>query len=164
MQNAPPVAFPVGRFVWGRAGWMGASLLSASGLIGWQWSSGAAQTEVWLGWLFWAGCVGLAAVWAPRQTLRDGRLLWSGEDWFWLPDGAAARGELQRVSLWVGWDTDTRLLLWVQCTDEARPQPGALLTCAWLQKSAMPSKWHGFRCAVYSRPKPLDTLERPRAR
>lgn len=162
MQNAPPVAFPVGHFVWGKAGWIGGSLLSASGLIVWQWGSGAAQMGVWLGWMFWAGCVGLAAGWAPRQILRDGRLLWSGEDWFWLPNGDATRGDLQRVSLQVGWDTDTSLLLWIRWIDETRPHQGPL-TCAWLQKSTMPSKWHGFRCAVYSRPTPLETPERPTA-
>jgi outer membrane murein-binding lipoprotein Lpp len=27
--------------------------------------------------------------------------------------------------------------------------------CAWVSDQAMPSKWHGFRCAVYSRPKAI---------
>lgn len=150
MHNAPPVAFPVGRFVWGRWLWLCASLLGALGLVTWQSASGASGVLVFSAWLFWVLCAGAAAVWGPRQNLSTGRLFWSGEDWFWMPDRSAAQWDMKSVSLSIGADLGFGLLLWVRLTDEDSAQPGPL-TFAWLEKQAMPSKWHGFRCAVYSR-------------
>lgn len=159
MYNAPPVAFPVGRFVWGRALWLALSLLGAYGLIVWHSTSGVSDVGVLLAWLFWCGCVGAAAVWAPRQNLRLGRLFWSGEDWFWLPDPSVGLGEMKSVSLSVGLDLGFGLLLWVSLRDDESRKPG-VLKYAWLEKQAMPSKWHGFRCAVYSRPSLTDASAR----
>jgi hypothetical protein len=158
MHNAPPVAFPVGRFVWGRALWLSASLLGASGLIVWQQTSGASGAGVLLPWAFWAVCVAGAAVWCPRQHLSQGRLFWSGEDWFWMPDRAAGQGEIQSVSLSVGLDLGFGLLLWLRLTPEGATKPGPLRS-AWLEKQSMPSKWHGFRCAVYSRQMAADSAK-----
>jgi DNA-binding transcriptional LysR family regulator len=64
----------------------------------------------------------------------------------------ALSAQAQTVRLTVGLDTGPGLLLWIQSVDEQGRVMGPL-TSAWLQADAMPSKWHGFRCAVYSRPK-----------
>lgn len=164
MYSAPPVAFPVGRFVWGRALWLVASAVGAASLTTWQWTSGASGALVVAAWVFWAMCAVGAAAWGPRQHLRQGRLFWSGEDWFWLPDRSVSQGEIQNVSLSVGFDAGFGLLLWVKQTDEASLKPGPWV-CAWFEKKAMPSKWHGFRCAVYSQPKstPATKMRNPDA-
>ncbi len=150
MHNAPPVVYPVGRFVWGR--WLFAAfcVLSAAGLIAWHKLSLATGPKLWAAGFVWAVCVLSAALWAPRQTLTGGRLGWSGESWFWQAN-ADAGDHVQSVSVSVGLDSEAGILLWVQPLDEQGQAQGRLL-CAWLQAGAMPPKWHGFRCAVYSRP------------
>jgi hypothetical protein len=76
---------------------------------------------------------------------------WSGEAWFWQANADSAE-QAQPVAVSLGLDTGQGLLLWVRTVDEQGRAQG-LLQSAWLQAGAMPSKWHGFRCAVYSRPK-----------
>lgn len=161
MQNAPPVAFPVGRFVLGRAVWFGAVSLSALGLLGWQVWGNVAQEWASLAWLFWCVCVCTSAGWAPRQSLLGGRLFWSGEAWFWQADDADGHTELHSVSLSVGLDSGSGLLLWVRLLKDDGPIAQKLgpLKYVWLQASTMPSKWHGFRCAVYSRPMTIPLSE-----
>lgn len=151
MLNAPPVVYPVGRFVWGRLVFVAVGGLSAAGLLSWQLQTLATGPKLWAAWLMWAVCVGIAALWAPRQTLSGGRLGWSGEAWFWQADVDPV-DQAQAVAVSVGLDTGQGLLLWLQPLNEEGHAQGRLL-CAWLQARAMPSKWHGFRCAVYSRPK-----------
>ena len=151
MHNAPPVVYPVGRFVWGRWLLVALCMLSAAGIIAWQMLSLTTGPKLWAACFFWTACALSAALWAPRQALSGGRLGWSGESWFWQAD-EHPDGHVQRVAVSVSLDTETRLLLWVQPLDEQGKAQGRLM-CAWLQASAMPSKWHGFRCAAYSRPK-----------
>ncbi len=151
MHNAPPVAYPVGRFVWGRVLAAAIASLSALGLIGWQGLAQVSGLQAWLAWGFWSVCVLGAILRSPGQTLADGHLLWSGESWFWRADGDPA-SHAQALSVAVGLDAGDRVLLWVHRLD-AQGRTCGPLTCAWVQAQAMPSKWHGFRCAVYSRPK-----------
>ncbi len=156
MHNAPPVAFPVGRFVWGRAVWLAMVILSAVGLVIWQVQVQASSAWVFLAWSFWALCVGVAGVLMPRQALVNGRLFWSGDAWFWQTDS----GEDQGLELSVGLDMVSGLLLWVRLHD-GQGRCNRPLACVWLSEAAMPSKWHGFRCAVYSRPKRVRAFETP---
>jgi hypothetical protein len=150
MHNAPPVAFPVGRFVWGRALLLAAATLSAAGLIDWQMQSQASTLLVACAWGLWLLCWVATAAWAPRQHVSGGSLFWTGEAWFWQAEHALS-AQAQAVRLTVGLDTGSGLLMWVQSVDDQGRVMGPL-TSAWLQADAMPSKWHGFRCAVYSRP------------
>jgi hypothetical protein len=158
MHNAPPVAFPVGRFVWARALWGGALLLSAAGLSAWQWQSQATSTMVWSAWVFVVVCAGITAFAAPRQILSDGRLLWSGENWGWqsglgnAEDDEVGDGEAWALS--VGLDLGSCMALILQRPPNAHRNRGPCLF-AWVSERDMPSKWHGFRCAVYSRPQTL---------
>jgi len=151
MHNAPPVVYPVGRFAVGRMWLVLVCGLSAVGLLSWQMLTLTTGPKLWAAWVFWGSCAGFAAVWAPRQALTDGRLGWSGQSWWWQADADTA-DQVQAVSVSVGVDTGPGLLLWVQPLDDQGRAQGRRL-CAWLQAAAMPSKWHGFRCAVYSRPK-----------
>jgi hypothetical protein len=102
----------------------------------------------------WASCALSAALWAPRQALTLGRLGWSGDAWFWQAD-ADTFDQAQAVAVSVGLDTGQGLLLWVQPLD-AQGRAQGRRASAWVQAGAMPSKWHGFRCAVYSRPKTVS--------
>ena len=151
MHNAPPVVYPVGRFAVGRMWLVLVCGLSAVGLLSWQMLTLTTGPKLWAAWVFWGSCAGFAAVWAPRQALTDGRLGWSGQSWWWQADADTA-DQVQAVAVSVGVDTGPGLLLWVQPLDDQGRAQGRRL-CAWLQAAAMPSKWHGFRCAVYSRPK-----------
>ena len=151
MHNAPPVVYPVGRFVFGRL-WLAAlCVLSAVGIISWHMQSLATGPKLWAAWLLWGLCAVAAWHGVPRQSLTGGHLGWSGESWFWQSD-EHADGHLLGVAVSVSLDTGQGLLLWVQPLDEQGLARGRL-QCAWLEAGAMPSKWHGFRCAVYSRPK-----------
>jgi hypothetical protein len=148
MQNAPPVVYPVGRFAWGRAVWLSMALLCALGLLLWQLQAQVSSAQVIMAWVFGVFCWGTAALWMPRQTLTRGVFFWSGQAWFWQNHSGQEHG----VELFVGLDMEDALLLFVRLKEQQCEGHG-LWVCAWLDQAAMPSKWHGFRCAVYSRPK-----------
>ncbi len=158
MHNAPPVVYPVGRFPLGRILLVGICGLSAVGLLSWQIQTRATSAMIWAAWCVWGICALTAALWTPRQVLVDGRLGWSGEAWFWQADEDAAE-QAQAVTVSVGLDSGQGLLLWVQPLNEHGRAQGRLCS-VWLQANAMPSKWHGFRCAVYSRPKTSELSDR----
>ena len=155
MHNAPPVAYPVGRFVLGRVLFAGSLLLSAGGLMAWQLQSQAPSDKVWGAWIFWAACAAVTACAGPHQTLSEGDLLWSGESWLWRSDWGsdALSNEEQGLNLSVGLDWGSRMLLLLQTAPTAHQGAGPWF-CAWVSEQTMPSQWHGFRCAVYSRQSP----------
>jgi hypothetical protein len=164
MVNAPPVVYPVGRFAEGRLLFVAVCVLSAVGLLSWQMQTLVTGFKLWAAWGLWVACAGSAALWAPRQTFSGGRLGWSGEAWFWQAHADLAE-QTQAVAVSVGLDTGQGLLLWVQPLDEQGGRAQGRLRSAWLQAGAMPSKWHGFRCAVYSRPKTVAMSDgRPQER
>ncbi len=158
MHNAPPVVYPVGRFVWGRVLRLAIGSLSALGLMVWQTQSATSGSAIWAAWGLWLVCTGVAWVWTPRQALDEGVLAWDGEHWFWQAAGHTERSA-QWVRVSVSVDMGQGLLLEVQALDERGGVQGQRLS-AWLQADSMPSKWHGFRCAVYSRPKAIAQTDR----
>jgi hypothetical protein len=160
MHNAPPVAFPVGRFVWGRAVWLAMAGLGAVGLGAWQMWGQVAWSHVLWAWGFWGLCVLGAAFWVPRQTLTGGRLFWSGEAWTWqAEDGHCPVGVAEQdLMVSVGLDWGGGLLLFVRGLD-VQGQGCGQWVGAWLSEGAMPSQWHGFRCAVYSRAKASHAVD-----
>jgi len=90
--------------------------------------------------------------------LSQGRLVWSGEAWSWQPRSGAQ----QELQLAVGLDLGDGLLLFLRLHKGPGRGFGPRV-CAWVSKAAMPSMWHVFRCAVYSRPKVSGTIGDPRA-
>lgn len=162
MHNAPPVAFPVGRFVWGPALWGAVLTLSGTGLVAWQAQSQASPSLVLCAWIFWALCAGATAHVAPKQLMRDGQLLWTGEVWLWQSDlsEAGIDGEDESLALSVGLDMGSAMLLWVQASSGGQVGSGRR-QCAWVSQKTLPSQWHGFRCAVYSRPKAESNAQEP---
>lgn len=148
MHNAPPVAFPVGRFVWGRVVWVAVTLLSVAGMAVWSLQAQTSSAALWAAGLFWLICVGGATLWLPRQMLTTGDFFWDGQAWSWRP----AKGADASLVFSVGLDTGDGLMLLVRLRDNQNFGTRGW-ACAWFFESEMPSKWHGFRCAVYSRPK-----------
>ena len=81
MHNAPPVVYPVGRFVWGR--WFLVSLagVGALGLHFVQSLRGAASLPwAWV-WALWALLVMVSVFLCVKERLPDGFMAWSGEAW-----------------------------------------------------------------------------------
>lgn len=158
MSNAPPVAFPVGRFVGARAAWLLLVLLSAGGLLAWSQLAQVSTALVMAAWSLWGLCGVGAWLGGKRQTLSDGQLRWDGQSWFWQP----RLGQGFEIQLTVGLDLGQGLLLWAR-RDLGPAQGLGLRVCAWVSQSAMPSNWHGFRCAVYCRHAGPDPSAEPRA-
>lgn len=142
MNNAPPVVFPVGRFLWSPRILLVLSLASATGVIFLQRQTDGGN-NIWI-WAVWGGCV-LSAVFAWSSERRtEGRLVWGGETWWWH-DSSGRESEIQIQVL-----LDVGSALWVSF--QTIPAPSALKTrFVWMDSREMPASWHGFRCAVYSR-------------
>jgi hypothetical protein len=159
MHNAPPVVYPVGRFVWGLYVMACLSTLGALGLVFWQRLSALPWAVAGWAWVAWGMCVVLAFAWRSGQTLSSGHLFWTGEAWL-LHGGQNDEPETSLqwsvapfvVSVSVLLDLGSVMLLTVQPLDESGQRAGRLRH-AWVHRAATPSKWHGFRCAVYSRRK-----------
>ncbi|MFM7001534.1 MAG: hypothetical protein ACKOXU_10810 [Limnohabitans sp.] len=145
MHNAPPVVFPVGRFIWGpRLALAMAALVSCALLCWLVWTPSSASLCVW------AVCIWLVALsgtawWLPREFLQEGELAWDGEAWH----GSSPVAAEDPVHLSLTLDGGHFML--VSLRSMAQPGPGAEVRHAWVRRADMPSRWHGFRCAVYSR-------------
>lgn len=158
MYNAPPVAYPVGRFIWGGVAWLGVSAVSALGLLAWSHLSLPTTVQSLAAWSCWGICGWGAALWGRHQTLSQGRLCWRGQAWSWQP----RTGEEVDLQLTVGLDVGGGILLFLRLDPGLQKGLGPL-HCAWASRSAMPPLWHGFRCAVYSRPRANSTIGAPGA-
>ncbi len=142
MHNAPPVVYPVGRFVWARRMLLLLALSDALALGLWQLSAGASWLK-WA-WLVWAVCLCAALYTRLRDVASGGLLVWTGEDWL-LRD--VNGGEIQ-AQLSVVLDSGSALGLVFRTVGGPWHQGQCF---AWLEERDMPQMWHGFRCAVYSR-------------
>lgn len=155
MHNAPPVVAPVGRFVW-----CGPVLTCGmvAGLVSWGcWLQSALPSIDRV--LVTAALMALAWCFAWRSGLQEplicGQLVWSGENWCWRNEGQDDMSvQLTKVVDW-----NSGMLVALKCQDE--PRVGWTRTrYAYLTRQEMPRQWHGFRCAVYSRPKADTRLDR----
>lgn len=145
MQNAPPVVYPVGHFVWSWGLGLLWAFLGAWGLIQWQSASSASPAAVITAWLVWCLCLTLATVCWRRELTSDDQLVWSGEQWLWRDSkGVETAQDLKPV-----WDVGDAMVL---CMRPSGASVGHLSHIVWMHRHSMPHDWHGFRCAVYSRP------------
>jgi hypothetical protein len=146
MQNAPPVVYPVGRFVWGR--WF-LVLLSVVGVLGLYFvqslSVSASSAWTWV-WALWAVLVMVSMIICLKERLPEGSLAWSGEAWCWRD----ARGHEAGIQLVVLADFGSALWVAVRMLNNAEWPTQRF---AWMERREMPQAWHGFQCAVYSRPR-----------
>ena len=141
MHNAPPVVFPVGRFVWGRWVMLALALLGGIGLM-WHPHFPVFNLQPWAlsGW----GLLLLAAIWATRvDHWQTGTLVWTGEVWLWRDP----QDHEWEVGLQVVWDTGSAMGL---ALSPQRTYRVPLKRFVWLSQDDLPVLWHGFRCAVYS--------------
>lgn len=143
MRNAPPVAVPVGRFVWGARIAACLALITLIALLVWLWQTGAGVGHVLGLLLSWAVLAGLSAWAVRRQAWPHGQLRWDGQSWWFQAEGV--------VSAWpvvvrAVWDGGLAICLRLQVGEQGvRQQMGYACLCA----QDMPSAWHGLRCAVY---------------
>lgn len=142
MHNAPPVVFPVGRFVWGRrVVWM-LAFCGALGLGFWQLNTDVSGF-IWT-WALWGTLLGVALYAPSTDILSDGFLVWTGELWWWRD----AQGREIQVELRVLLDLGSALGLVLRPAQGAQRLPPQFV---WLDSHPIPQMWHGLRCAVYSR-------------
>ncbi len=147
MHNAPPVVYPVGRFVWGSWIMGGLALVGLMGLVFWWVMASPGWLQAVVGGLVWSGSVAAAAVYWPSERSPEGRLVWSGEDWLWREASGTEIPVRVQVLLDAG-----RFMGLVYAGREAFDSRGQRPQFAVVCQAMMPSSWHGFRCAVYSRP------------
>ena len=147
MHNAPPVVFPVGRFVWGQRWLAGLALLGMLADLCWFFWAGPPAWLLVGVLLSWVLCIALAFALWRHERLEAGHLIWSGGDWLWRAHGQAERP----VAVTLVWDASHAMLLAVAEPQAARLPP-RLTRYAWLTQQEMPTAWHGFRCAVCARP------------
>lgn len=149
MHNAPPVVFPVGFFVGETLPSVALPLLSCLALVFWLVQGPVEPALLALAGLVWGLAALLALWWHRREWTGPGRLAWNGQAWHW----ADLHGHEQAVTVHGQIDTGHHLLLRLHFDPlPRRLLPVRLARWAWVQESSMPSHWHGFRCAVYSRP------------
>lgn len=147
MQNAPLVQFPVGRFAWGV--WAGALLGIAAVLL----TGGLFYLDhISPGWavLSLALVCLAAALWMHSGIRRTGPfwLVWDGQGWqCWQDEEGQEAFSVGSLSVQV--DFQQVLLLHLTCNSSASTRP--FQKWLWLYKGFAPAKWHGLRCAVYSR-------------
>lgn len=147
MHNAPPVDYPVGRFFWGRRMVSFLAGFALVGLIVWYGLSEPTSALVAVAVVCWFFSVMLAKWFADREFLHEGHLIWDGEAWYWRD--SQQLDQLVQVQVLV--DSGRAVLL--ACDGlKATVNRNKVRQFVWLQHSTMPLAWHGFRCAVYSRP------------
>ncbi|MDD0810700.1 hypothetical protein PSQ20_10160 [Curvibacter sp. RS43] len=119
-------------------------------LLWWQWSGGAVWGPV-LGAVFSLLAAGLA--WAQARRLPVGDLVWDGGLWQLnrQPDGSEDSAAALTVVLDLQW---ALLLRWPAASGRSA------VVWLWVQRAWAPERWHGLRCAVYSRAA-LGPLDRP---
>ena len=145
MHNAPPVVFPVGRFVWGPRLALCLASAALAVLLGWlMWTQAPASQAVWTV-AAWAVAALCTAWWLPREFLQAGELAWDGEVWHGpLPPGGDG-------PVHVTLTLDGGHFMLVSLRSIGYPAWPNWTRHALVRSADMPSRWHGFRCAVYSR-------------
>lgn len=144
MHNAPPVVFPVGRFVWGHAVMV---LLAVCGALGLWVGAAQAKTSQFLGpWLGWCGLLIAALLVNRKDHWTNGSVVWTGEVWLWRdPLGQETQTRMQVVL-----DFGTALAVSLRPVSARWYEPQRFI---WLTRKDQPARWHALRCAVYSRPR-----------
>lgn len=141
MRSAPPVVYPVGRFVWG------VHALVVLGALGFVlcWPMGD-WMPVWTWWHWslpwlWLACL-LLALWLWRlEILGTGSLVWDGQTWWLEP---SLQGCAEPIAVTPCWDAGHGLLLRIGVPRRRWSR------YAWLNASQHPQHWHALRCAVHA--------------
>ena len=140
-QSAPSVDYPVGRFFWGACVALGFSLLSVLALAFNFWLA-------WIeGWRFAWLCgvwflLSLYSVFSFQRLSHKAWLCWTGQAWEIQFLFAAPPQVTHTISVHL--DFQNYFLV-------SFSNPNSARQWFWVSRNAFPERWHGFRCAVYSR-------------
>jgi hypothetical protein len=149
MHDAPLVKYPVGRFAWVRWGVAFLGVLSAL-LTGWLLFRDQIGSEraLW-SWALLA-LVTAVAMRSAQPSLAPTWLVWDGQCWQgWHDEGGERITPL--AGLTVQADFQQTMLLMLHTQPAALANHAPFPKWVWLYKGFAPAKWHGLRCAVYSR-------------
>ena len=145
MRNAPPVVYPVGRFAWGRGVTGALAVLAGLAWLGVLCASGASALQL-SGQMALSLSVGAVGLWLwPRETRQQGVLAWDGQTWH------AQAGECPDGPVQLELTLDAGRFMLVRWRPVGQSGWAGGFRHACLSEADMPSRWHGFRCAVYSR-------------
>jgi hypothetical protein len=141
MHSAPPVAVPVGRFVWGWRISAALAVVSGLALCLWRWlyPVGAMPSlALACGWL---ALLLLSALAWRREAWPAGQLRWDGQAWCFEQTGD---GQVPfAVDVRLVWDGAAALCLRLSATGPTGPRG-----FVWLRACDMPLQWHALRCAL----------------
>jgi len=143
MNSAPPVVFPVGRFVWSRRIATVLALGSAFPILVLLALQASVSASLLLMGVAWLLAVALSLWFCQREALTAGDLSWDGQSWWHSTHGGVARP----VKLGLVWDGGRILLLSVRA--RGAPTGGERLQFACLQAGHSSGSWHALRCAVH---------------
>jgi hypothetical protein len=142
----------VGRFFF--SAWL-AMFLSASAIALFVFVQGEQDVSVWR-WTLLLTCW-VACSWFSFCCLRKGQskswLSWDGNIWrvqHLYPNRSLALGVETIYAMDVHLDLQ-KLLFISLCSDKGKRH------WFWLSQESFPDRWHGFRCAVYSRSEDLSS-------
>jgi len=143
--SAPSVDFPVGRFFMGVYTVMALSFVTACALTysylfgdfhGWR-----ANLLLFV-WLF-ASCL---SMWAVRHGQSACCLSWNGDAWHELPINSPTFSPENVLDCDVTVHLDVQRYMLVSLYNL-----NGFRKWFWVSRDSFPERWHGFRCAVYSR-------------
>jgi hypothetical protein len=145
MHNAPSVVYPVGRFVWASCLVIAlAASVSCTVALCYGLAGGSFASMYWMA-LLCALTALCSACCLLIEWLHEGALVWDGGTWHCQAE-SVLEGPVQLNLVFDG----GRYML-VSLQPLGLHGRHGLTRYACLRRSDMPSRWHGFRCAVYSR-------------
>ena len=143
--NAPSVDFPVGRFFIGIY-WVSALSVVTACAFAWSFLFGDFQ-----GWrfnslvFFWAFATCLS-LWTVRHGQSPCWLSWDGNSWHELPINPPAYSSAYVLACGISVHLDLQQSMLVSLHNL-----NGFRKWFWVSRRSFPERWHGFRCAVYSR-------------
>jgi hypothetical protein len=165
MQNAPSVDYPVGRFAW--IAWLG-FVFSLCSIMALTVSFWAGLFEAWSAaclFVIWVVLTLYAVIILRHQQIKNW-LCWDGHEWqvqtmrsrpkappavtAMLVPSARLNPHLNDLPSHDGYAISVHLDF-QQYLLVSLFNPNALRQWFWVSKRTYTERWHGFRCAVYSR-------------
>ena len=148
----------MGRFLWGQRKRVLVAVLAVSALmwgVFWEGLTGWRAGVLLACWLL----VFLSSCLAWRQVQTKCWLSWNGDGWrvlSTLSDEAITGSEQQSTQTHLETDLQEGAALTVHLDLQnylyvSLAGPTQARAWFWLEKNSFPERWHGFRCAVYSR-------------
>jgi len=146
VHSAPPVAVPVGRFVWGARIAAGLALLTLLALGVGLWQLQADALAVAAALLGWVAMAALSAAGWRWQSAGPGMLRWDGQAW-WFQVASSLSAE-HAVAVQPVCDLGSAMCLRLRASAQGGPWRTRTVYL-WLRAKESPRAWHALRCAVH---------------